>query len=48
MQSNEECNPIEQIVDNPLVADPYAHYTILIVYSDILEPQVIGDVLVPI
>lgn len=39
---------IEQTVDSPLVADPCAHYRVLMIYSDIVEPQIVGDVLAPL
>lgn len=33
-------------VDSPYVADPCIHYRVLLVYSDIVQPQIGGDVLV--
>lgn len=33
---------------SPYVADPCAHYRVLMLYSDIVEPQIIGDVLAPL
>ena len=45
--SSNEAQP-EKIVDSPYVADPCAHYRVLMVYSDIVVPQVVGDVLAPL
>lgn len=39
---------IEQTIFSTYVADPCAHYRVLLVYSDIVEPQIIGDVLAPL
>ena len=41
-------NNIEQTLVSPYVVDPCAHYRVLMVYSDIVEPQVIGDILAPL
>lgn len=38
----------EKIIDSPYVADPCAHYKILLVYSDIVQPQIVGDVQAPL
>lgn len=38
----------EKTVHSPYVADPCAHYRVLMVYSDIVEPQIVGDVLAPL
>ncbi len=38
----------EKIVDSPYVADPCAHYRVLMIYSDIVQPQIVGDVLAPL
>lgn len=45
-----ECNPdqSEKTVDSPYVADPCAHYRVLLVYTDIVQPQIVGDVLAPL
>lgn len=39
---------IEQTEESPYVADPCAHYRVLLIYSDIVEPQIVGDVLAPL
>lgn len=39
---------IEQTVESSYVADPCAHYRVLMIYSDIVEPQIVGDVLAPL
>lgn len=39
---------IETNVVSPYVADPCAHYRVLLVYTDIVEPQIVGDVLAPL
>lgn len=39
---------IESVVESPFVADPSAHYHVLMIYTDIIESQVIGDVLAPL
>lgn len=39
---------LEITEDSPYVADPCAHYRVLMLYSDIVEPQVVGDVLAPL
>lgn len=41
-------NQQEAEVVSPYVADPCAHYRVLMVYSDIAEPQIVGDVLAPL
>lgn len=33
---------------SPFIADPCADYRVLMVYTDIIEPQVVGDVLAPL
>lgn len=38
----------EKVVQSINVADPCAHYRVLLVYTDIVEPQVVGDVLAPL
>lgn len=38
----------ESMIVSPLVADPTAHYHVLMVYTDIVEPQLVGDVLAPL
>ncbi|GBN08555.1 hypothetical protein AVEN_264839-1 [Araneus ventricosus] len=39
---------IETVVESPLVADPRAHYRVLFLYTDIVEPQIVGDVFAPL
>ncbi len=39
---------IETTVVSPLVADPSAHYRVLMIYTDVVEPQIVGDVLAPL
>ena len=39
---------IETTVISPFVVDPAAHYHVLMVYTDIVEPQIVGDVLAPL
>lgn len=39
---------VEATVESPYVADPCAHYRVLMVYTDIVEPQIIGDVVAPL
>ncbi|GBM31690.1 hypothetical protein AVEN_157883-1 [Araneus ventricosus] len=39
---------IETVVESPLVADPCAHYRVLFLYTDIVEPQIVGDVFAPL
>lgn len=41
-------NNIEKTEISLLVADPCAHYRVLMLYSDIVEPQIVGDVLAPL
>lgn len=36
------------VTESPYVADPRAHYRILMVYTDIVAPQIVGDVLAPL
>ncbi|GFV95191.1 uncharacterized protein TNCV_1293091 [Trichonephila clavipes] len=36
------------MIESPFVADPRANYRVLLLYSDIVEPQIIGDVLAPL
>ncbi|GBN14182.1 hypothetical protein AVEN_118816-1, partial [Araneus ventricosus] len=31
---------VETVVESPLVADPCAHYRVLFLYTDIVEPQI--------
>jgi len=38
----------ETISLSPFVADPTAHFHVLMVYTDIVEPQLVGDVLAPL
>lgn len=38
----------EITVDSPYVADPSAHFRVLLVYTDIVEPQIVGNVLAPL
>ncbi|GFW07193.1 uncharacterized protein TNCV_3693871 [Trichonephila clavipes] len=38
----------EHMIESPFVADPWANYRVLLLYSDIVEPQIIGDVLAPL
>lgn len=39
---------VEATVESPYVADPCAHYRVLFVYSDIVTPQIVGDVVAPL
>ncbi|GBL84000.1 hypothetical protein AVEN_208317-1 [Araneus ventricosus] len=39
---------IETLVESPLVADPCAHYRVLFLYTDIVEPQIVGNVFAPL
>ncbi|GBM86818.1 hypothetical protein AVEN_47494-1 [Araneus ventricosus] len=39
---------VETVVESPLVADPCAHYRALFLYTDIVEPQIVGDVFAPL
>lgn len=39
---------IAVVTESPYVADPSAHYRILMVYTDIVAPQIVGDVLAPL
>jgi len=39
---------IEAFEESPYVADPNTHYKTLFVYTDIVEPQIVGDVLAPL
>lgn len=39
---------IETVVESPLVADPCAHYRVLFLYTDIVEPQIVGDIFAPL
>ena len=39
---------LETFVESPFVADPCAQYRVLLVYSDIVEPQIVGDVVAPL
>lgn len=39
---------VETVWDSPNIADPCAHYRVLLVYSDIVEPQIVGDVVAPL
>jgi len=39
---------IDATVISPMVADPTEHYHVLMVYTDIVEPQLVGDVLAPL
>lgn len=39
---------IETVVESPYVADPCAHYRFLLLYTDIVEAQIVGDVLAPL
>jgi len=38
----------EVIAESPFVADPCAQYRVLLVYSDIVVPRIIGDVVAPL
>ncbi|GFY07343.1 uncharacterized protein F54H12.2 [Trichonephila clavipes] len=38
----------KHMIESPFVADPWANYRVLLLYSDIVEPQIIGDVLAPL
>ncbi|XP_035204746.1 uncharacterized protein LOC118206051 [Stegodyphus dumicola] len=38
----------ETVVESPFAADPCAHYRVLMIYTDIVEPQIVGDVLAPL
>ncbi|GFV98084.1 uncharacterized protein F54H12.2 [Trichonephila clavipes] len=38
----------EHMIESLFVADPWANYRVLLLYSDIVEPQIIGDVLAPL
>ncbi|GBN39472.1 hypothetical protein AVEN_51774-1, partial [Araneus ventricosus] len=39
---------VETVVESPLVADTCAHYRVLFLYTDIVEPQIVGDVFAPL
>lgn len=39
---------IDAKVESPNVADPCAHYRVLLLYSDIVEPQIVGDIVAPL
>ncbi|GBN56674.1 hypothetical protein AVEN_110040-1 [Araneus ventricosus] len=39
---------IETVVESPLVTDPCAHYRVFFLYTDIVEPQIVGDVFAPL
>ncbi|GBL65018.1 hypothetical protein AVEN_1362-1 [Araneus ventricosus] len=39
---------VETVVESPLVPDPCAHYRVLFLYTDIVEPQIVGDVFAPL
>lgn len=35
-------------IQSPYIADPCAHYRVLLIYTDIVEPQIVGDVVAPL
>lgn len=39
---------IEVTEESPHIADPCAHYRVLLLYTDIVEPQIVGDVVAPL
>ena len=39
---------LETTMESPFSADPCVHYQILMVYTDIIEPQIVGNVLAPL
>lgn len=39
---------VETVIISPYVTDPCAHYRVLLVYTDIVEPQIVGDVVAPL
>lgn len=38
----------EKVVEGSFIADPRMHYRILMLYTDIIESQIVGDVLAPL
>ena len=41
-------NEVERIVESPFVADPNALFSLLFVYSNVVSPQIVGDVQAPL
>lgn len=38
----------EIIMESPYIPDPCARFRVLMIYSDLIEPQIVGDVLAPL
>ncbi|XP_035212161.1 uncharacterized protein F54H12.2-like [Stegodyphus dumicola] len=43
-----EPTEIQGVADSPYVADPHASFPVIYVYSDIVEPQLVGDTQAPL
>ncbi len=41
-------NQIERIVESPFVADPQARHSLMFIYTNVVAPQIVGDVQAPL